>query len=104
MGRIALQDLRQPEKVLTYTYSLRLRRLRKDFMNKGEVYTKGNAVPRTANLNDTKTSRKKDALKWESIDWISVEAFINKVQTRIAKATVAGNKKLVRELQRMLTH
>jgi RNA-directed DNA polymerase len=77
---------------------------RKDFMNKGEVYTKGNAVPRTANLNDAKTRRKKDALKWESIDWITAEAFINKVQTRIAKATVAGNKKLVRELQRMLTH
>jgi RNA-directed DNA polymerase len=73
-------------------------------MNKGDVYTKGNFVPRTANLNDAKTSRKKDALKWESIDWITVEAFINKVQTRIAKATVAGNKKLVRELQRMLTH
>jgi RNA-directed DNA polymerase len=77
---------------------------RKDFMNKGEVYTKGNAVPRTANLNETKTSRKKDALKWESIDWGTVEAFINKVQTRIAKATVARNKKLARELQRMLTH
>jgi len=29
---------------------------------------------------------------------------MNKVQKRIAKATVAGNKKLVRELQRMLVH
>jgi RNA-directed DNA polymerase len=79
-------------------------KIRKDFMNKGEVYTKGNAVPRTANLNDAQTNRKKDALKWESIDWITVEAFINKVQTRIAKAQVEGNRKLVRELQRMLTH
>jgi RNA-directed DNA polymerase len=69
-------------------------------MNRGEVNTiKGTSVPRTANLNE-----KRDALKWEAIDWAAVEQFINKAQTRIAKATAAGNKKLVRELQRMLTH
>jgi RNA-directed DNA polymerase len=56
-------------------------------------------VPRTANLNE-----KKDALKWEATDWGVVEQFINKAQTRIAKAQAAGNKKLARELQRMLTH
>jgi RNA-directed DNA polymerase len=69
-------------------------------MNRGEVYTiKGAKASRTANLNE-----KKDALKWEAIDWAAVEQFINKAQTRIAKATAAGNKKLARELQRMLTH
>jgi RNA-directed DNA polymerase len=41
---------------------------------------------------------------WETIDWTAVERFVNKIQTRIAKATIADNKKLVKELQRMLTH
>jgi RNA-directed DNA polymerase len=59
---------------------------------------------RTANLNESDTSRKKAALQWEAIDWQKVEAFINKIQTRIAKAQVKGNRKLLRELQRMLTH
>jgi RNA-directed DNA polymerase len=44
------------------------------------------------------------AIHWETIDWVKVESFINKAQARIAKATVKGNMKLVRELQRMLTH
>jgi len=75
-------------------------------MNKGEVYTEGTYnVPRTANLNETrKGNRIPASQKWEMIDWLKVEAFINKAQARIAKATVNGNKKLVRELQRMLTH
>jgi len=64
------------------------------------VYTiKGAKALRTANLNE-----KKDSLQWETIDWMTVKQFINKAQTRIAKATAAGNKKLARELQRMLTH
>ena len=74
-------------------------------MNKGEVNTiKENAkttvetFSRTANLDE-----KRDALQWDAIDWREVEQFINKAQTRIAKAE-AGNKKLARELQRMLTH
>jgi RNA-directed DNA polymerase len=75
-------------------------------VNRGEVNTvKGNATtavgadPGTANPDE-----KRDALRWETTDWGSVEQFINKAQTRIAKATAAGNKKLVRELQRMLNH
>jgi RNA-directed DNA polymerase len=59
---------------------------------------------RTANLNETKLSPKQAALRWEAIDWLKVEAFINKAQTRIAKAMMAGVKKRARELQRMLTH
>jgi RNA-directed DNA polymerase len=55
---------------------------------------------RTANLDETKEA----AMRWEAIDWRKVESFVNKIQTRIAKAMVKGNKKLVRELQRMLTH
>ena len=56
-------------------------------------------VKRTANLNEREA-----AIQWEAIDWWTVEQFINKVQKRIAKATDKGNWKLVRELQRMLTH
>ena len=55
---------------------------------------------RTANLDETKEA----ALRWEAIGWQKAEAFVNKIQTRIAKATVKGNRKLARELQRMLTH
>jgi RNA-directed DNA polymerase len=77
-------------------------------MNKGEGGLKSEYTVRTANLNETDTGRKKAALQWEAIDWQKVEAFINKIQTRIASdrrsaAQVKGNKKLLRELQRMLT-
>jgi len=60
-------------------------------------------VKRTATLDGSKKT-KQDTIRWEAIDWTAVETFINKAQTRIAKAEVKGNKKLVRELQRMLTH
>ena len=60
-------------------------------MNRGEVNTiKGttttavDAVPRTANPDE-----KRDALRWEGTDWGVVEQFINKAQTRIAKAQAA---------------
>jgi hypothetical protein len=43
---------------------------------------------RTANLNE-----RRDTISWEAIDWPAVEAFINKAQTRIAKAVDAGNRK-----------
>jgi RNA-directed DNA polymerase len=94
MGRIALQDLGHSERKQTYTV-VSVCKERRKLMNKGEVYT-----VRTANLDETKEA----ALRWDAIDWRKVEAFINKIQTRIAKAMVKGNKKLVRELQRMLTH
>ena len=98
MGRIAFQDLRYSERKQTYTV-VSVCEERRNFMNKGEVYT-----VRTANLDGQGMPPKQAALYWESIDWEKVEAFINKVQTRIAKAMVKGNMKLVRELQRMLTH
>jgi RNA-directed DNA polymerase len=74
-------------------------------VNKGEVNTaKETPFPRTATLDEVDAKEKKDALRWQAIDWQTVEEFINKAQTRIAKAMVKGNRKLVRELQRMLTH
>ena len=105
MGRIASQDLRHSERKQTYTV-VSICREGGIFMSKEEVYTKGTYnVPRTANLDEQrKENRNSASLKWEIIDWFKVEEFINKAQARIAKATVKGNKKLVRELQRMLTH
>jgi RNA-directed DNA polymerase len=98
MNRIALQDLGHSERKLTYTHGLNLRR-KANFMNKGEVNTE-----RTANLDGAEISTKKATLQWEAIDWALVETFVNKAQARIAKATVKGDMKLVRELQRMFTH
>jgi RNA-directed DNA polymerase len=49
-------------------------------------------------------NEKQSAIKWKQINWKEVEDFINKLQTRIAKATIKGNIGLARELQRMLTH
>jgi len=55
-------------------------------------------------LDEQPIDSRKAALIWEAVDWVKVEEFVNKIQARIAKAQVEGNRKLVRELQRMLTH
>lgn len=44
----------------------------------------------TESLKDTKTL----AYQWESIDWLQVQKDVNRLQTRIAKATVMGNPNL----------
>jgi RNA-directed DNA polymerase len=55
---------------------------------------------RAANLDETEEA----ALRWEATGRQKVEAFVNKIQTRIAKAAAAGNKKPARFPQRMPTH
>ena len=52
---------------------------------KGTVSTGVEEVPRTANPDE-----KRDALRWEATDWGAAEQFINKAQTRIAKAQAAN--------------
>jgi RNA-directed DNA polymerase len=42
--------------------------------------------------------------KWTSIDWKSVEEFVNRLQTRIAKAVQEEKWNLVKRLQYLLTH
>ncbi|MFC0903344.1 reverse transcriptase N-terminal domain-containing protein [Clostridium sp. MT-14] len=42
--------------------------------------------------------------QWESIDWIQVQKYINRLQTRIAKATVKGNRNKTKRLQYLLNH
>lgn len=61
-----------------------------------------------SNSKTDKTERLKDkntlADQWESIDWIQVQKDVNRLQTRIAKATVKGDKNKVKRLQYLLTH
>lgn len=55
-----------------------------------------------------KTERLKDkntrAHPWESMDWAKVQKEVNRLQTRIAKATVKGDKNKIKRLQYLLTH
>ena len=55
---------------------------------------------KTESLKDNNTL----AEQWESIDWIQVGKDFNRLQTRIAKATVKGDKNKVKRLQYLLTH
>ena len=52
-----------------------------------------------SNSTTDKTERLKDqnslAVQWESFDWAKVEKEVNRLQTRIAKATVKKLKSLV---------
>jgi RNA-directed DNA polymerase len=61
-----------------------------------------------SNSTTDKTERLKDkntlATQWESIDWTQVQKDVNRLQTRIAKATVKGDKNKVKRLQYLLTH
>ena len=61
-----------------------------------------------SNSTTDKTERLKDentlADQWESIDWAQVEKEVNRLQTRIAKATVKGDRNKIKRLQYLLTH
>ncbi|OAA87755.1 group II intron reverse transcriptase/maturase [Clostridium coskatii] len=61
-----------------------------------------------SNSTPDKTEKLKNykllANQWESIDWIQVEKYVNRLQTRIAKATVKGDKNKTKRLQYLLTH
>lgn len=55
---------------------------------------------KTERLKDTKSL----AFQWETIDWFEVENDVNRLQTRIAKATASGDKNKAKRLQYLLTH
>lgn len=56
--------------------------------------------------DNTERLKDKSALtrQWEAIDWVQVKNYVNRLQTRIAKATVKGDKNRVKRLQYLLTH
>lgn len=55
---------------------------------------------KTEKLKNTKSL----AFQWETIDWKQVEYDVNRLQTRIAKATVKGDNNKAKRLQYLLTH
>ncbi|WP_147564825.1 group II intron reverse transcriptase/maturase [Clostridium tyrobutyricum] len=61
-----------------------------------------------SNSTTDKTEKLKDnkllANQWESIDWTQVKKYVNRLQTRIAKATVKGDRNKTKRLQYLLTH
>jgi len=58
----------------------------------------------TDNTERLKNQRKTLTEQWESIDWDHVESEVNRLQTRIAKATMKGDKNKTKRLQYLLTH
>ncbi len=55
---------------------------------------------KTEILKDTKSLTN----QWESTDWSKVEHDVNRLQTRIAKATANGDSNKAKRLQYLLTH
>ena len=55
---------------------------------------------KTESLKDTKAR----AYQWGLIDWIQVQKDVNRLQTRIAKATANGDINKAKRLQYLLTH
>lgn len=53
---------------------------------------------------DEKRTDRKLAPQWKSIDWEKARDPVNRLQTRIAKATRKGNWNLVKRLQYLLVH
>ena len=44
-----------------------------------------------------------DSVEWENIDWNTIEARVNKLQSQITKAVIRGHKTLVKKLQYLLS-
>ena len=44
-----------------------------------------------------------DSAEWENMDWNSIEARVNKLQSQITKAVIRGRKNLVKKLQYLLS-
>jgi RNA-directed DNA polymerase len=54
---------------------------------------------KTEKLKDTKSL----TIQWENLNWSKIEYDVNRLQTRIAKATVTGNRNKAKRLQYLLT-
>lgn len=62
----------------------------------------------SSNSTTDKTESLKDVKQltrqWDNLDWNQIESDVNRLQTRIAKATANGNNNKVKRLQYLLTH
>ena len=43
-------------------------------------------------------------IRWQEIDWVIAEAYVNRLQIRIVKAVIAGKWRLVKRLQTLITN
>lgn len=96
MKGIGVQDLPQPERVLTYPWYFITKNGGKP-MNGNYSTTGGNASER---LSDSRQL----AFQWKSINWKKAEIEVNRLQARIVKAVQQNKWNDVKRLQYLLTH
>jgi len=93
MSDIEIQNLSQPERVLTYHRCFNCKKGGKT------VNVRESITPRGEMLTDMKTE-----LQWDNINWKTVYEHVNRLQARIAKAVMQKKWHLVKRLQYLLTH
>ncbi len=64
------------------------------------VNSSSSTTDKTESLKDVKQLTH----QWDNLDWNQIEGDVNRLQTRIAKATADGNNNKVKRLQYLLTH
>jgi hypothetical protein len=83
MGTDRGSNFAQPERVLTYLVVVFSR---KDCIS---MNSSNSTTGKTEKLKDTKAL----AFQWETMNWCKIENDVNRLQSRIAKATENGKKK-----------
>ena len=93
MRCIEVQNLPQPEKVLTY-------RAVSHCMHGGKPVNVSNSI---TPLKGERLTDMRQKLHWTNVDWDEVEKHVNRLQTRITKAVKQRKWHLVKRLQYLLT-
>jgi len=94
MGWIGVPDLPRLERAQTYLKVFHGRKEGKPVNGNTSTTAKAERLPDTASLSG----------RWKSIDWRHVEAVVNRLQVRIAKASREKKWNTVKRLQYLLTH
>jgi RNA-directed DNA polymerase len=68
-------------------------------MDEKEVFTSEKMTANSNSFNNTALTQ-----QWKKTDWKVVNETVNRIQTRIAKATISSNWKLIKDLQRMIVN
>ncbi|MDR0796841.1 MAG: group II intron reverse transcriptase/maturase, partial [Tannerella sp.] len=95
MKRIGVQDLPQPERVQTYPWY---------FIAKKEGIPMNVKHSTAEGKTSERLTDRPMEIEWKSIDWVKVENEVNRLQVRIAKATINKKWNEVKRLQYLLTH
>ena len=56
------------------------------------------------NTSAVMKSTASDELNWNSLNWFHINRYVETMQQRIYRAEILGNKRKVRDLQRILVH